>query len=32
LNAAGGRSDLSLEDTVTKFNTILPDYKEELSL
>jgi bifunctional oligoribonuclease and PAP phosphatase NrnA len=30
LNAAGGKSNLSLEDTVTKFNTILPDYREEL--
>lgn len=30
LNAAGGKSDMSLEDTVTKFNTILPDYREEL--
>lgn len=30
-NAAGGRSDLSLENTVTKFNSILPQYKEELS-
>ncbi|MCM4159328.1 bifunctional oligoribonuclease/PAP phosphatase NrnA [Antarcticibacterium flavum] len=32
LNAAGGRSELSMEDTITKFNTILPQYKEELSL
>ncbi|HSP40538.1 MAG TPA: bifunctional oligoribonuclease/PAP phosphatase NrnA [Gillisia sp.] len=32
LNAAGGKSDMSLEDTVTKFNTILPDYREELSV
>lgn len=32
LNAAGGRSELSMEDTLTKFNTILPQYKEELSL
>ncbi|MBZ9631344.1 bifunctional oligoribonuclease/PAP phosphatase NrnA [Salegentibacter sp. LM13S] len=27
-NAAGGKSDLSMEDTIAKFNTILPDYKE----
>lgn len=32
LNAAGGKSNLSLEDTVTKFNTLLPHYKEELSV
>ncbi len=32
LNAAGGKSELSLENTVTKFNTVLPEYKEELSL
>ena len=32
LNAAGGKSDMSLEDTVIKFNTILPDYREELSV
>ncbi len=31
LNAAGGKSNLSLDETVTKFNTILPDYREELS-
>ncbi len=31
LNAAGGKSELSLEDTVTKFNAILPDYIDELS-
>lgn len=31
VNAAGGRSELSLLETVEKFNTILPDYKEELS-
>ncbi|PKD20174.1 exopolyphosphatase [Salegentibacter salinarum] len=27
-NAAGGKSELSMEDTITKFSTILPDYKE----
>lgn len=32
LNAAGGRSELGLEEAVQKFNTILPEYKEELSL
>lgn len=32
LNAAGGKSEMSLDDTVTKFNTILPDYREELSV
>ncbi len=32
LNAAGGRSELSMEDTIKKFNSILPEYKEELSL
>lgn len=32
LNAAGGKSELSLEDTVKKFNMILPDYREELSI
>lgn len=31
LNAAGGKSYLSLEETVVKFNSILPDYKEVLS-
>jgi phosphoesterase RecJ-like protein len=30
LNAAGGRSELSLWEAVEKFNKILPDYKEEL--
>ncbi|MGI8892159.1 MAG: DHH family phosphoesterase [Bacteroidia bacterium] len=29
-NAAGGRSELSLEDTVKKFKNILPQYKERL--
>lgn len=32
INAAGGRSDLSLEDTVAKFISILPDYKKSLSI
>tara|TARA_R100000935_G_C2835167_1_gene167673 strand:- start:377 stop:1393 length:1017 start_codon:yes stop_codon:yes gene_type:complete len=32
INAAGGKSDLSLEDTVVKFNSVLPEYREELSL
>ncbi|PRX49592.1 DHH family phosphoesterase [Salegentibacter salegens] len=27
-NAAGGKSELSMENTIAKFNTILPDYKE----
>ncbi|WP_353777754.1 DHH family phosphoesterase [Winogradskyella sp. 3972H.M.0a.05] len=31
-NAAGGRSDLSLQDTVEKFISILPNYKNALSL
>ncbi len=30
INAAGGKSDLSLNDTIVKFNRILPQYKEEL--
>ncbi len=30
INAAGGKSDLSLNDTIVKFNRILPDYKEQL--
>ncbi len=32
INAAGGKSDISLEDTIVKFNSVLPEYKEELSL
>ncbi len=32
LNAAGGKSHISLDETVTKFNTILLDYREELSV
>ena len=31
INAAGGKSELSLNDTVVKFNRLLPEYKEELS-
>jgi len=30
-NAAGGKSDLNLEDTVAKFISILPSYKKELT-
>lgn len=30
-NAAGGKSDLSLKDTIAKFISILPDYKAELT-
>ena len=29
-NAAGGKSDLSLEKTVQKFESLLPKYKEQL--
>ncbi|WP_299207833.1 bifunctional oligoribonuclease/PAP phosphatase NrnA [uncultured Dokdonia sp.] len=29
-NAAGGKSDLSLEDTITQFISILPRYKDKL--
>ncbi|MEY8848878.1 bifunctional oligoribonuclease/PAP phosphatase NrnA [Psychroserpens sp. XS_ASV72] len=31
-NAAGGRSDLSLKDTIDKFISILPEYKQDLNL
>lgn len=31
INAAGGKSDLSLEETVEKFISILPDYKTSLA-
>lgn len=31
INAAGGKSDLSLNDTIVRFNKILPEYKEELT-
>ncbi len=30
INAAGGRSDKTLEETITYFKTILQDYKDEL--
>lgn len=29
-NAAGGRSNLSMQDTIEKFKSLLPKYKEEL--
>ncbi|WP_158837926.1 DHH family phosphoesterase [Polaribacter sp. L3A8] len=29
-NAAGGKSDVSIEETVTKFVTLLPEYQKEL--
>jgi phosphoesterase RecJ-like protein len=29
-NAAGGKSDLSMEDTLAKFRELLPKYKTEL--
>ena len=29
-NAAGGKSEISLEETVSKFVGILPDYKNDL--
>lgn len=32
INAAGGKSDLNLKETVAKFISILPDYKTSLSL
>ena len=32
LNASGGKSDLSLENTVIKFNSTLQEYREQLSL
>ncbi len=32
LNAAGGKSYLSLPDTVTKFNLVLDEYREELGV
>lgn len=32
LNAAGGKSDLSLEESVAKFNSLLPQYKDQLSV
>ncbi|QOD61201.1 bifunctional oligoribonuclease/PAP phosphatase NrnA [Polaribacter haliotis] len=30
-NAAGGKSDLNMAETVTKFTSLLPEYKEELN-
>ncbi|MDH3321531.1 MAG: bifunctional oligoribonuclease/PAP phosphatase NrnA, partial [Flavobacteriaceae bacterium] len=30
INAAGGRSEMSLRDTVSKFVALLPTYKEDL--
>jgi phosphoesterase RecJ-like protein len=30
-NAAGGKSKLSLQETIEKFVRILPEYKEELN-
>lgn len=32
INAAGGKSNLSLEETVIKFNSILHQYREDLSI
>ena len=32
INAAGGKSDLSMEETIKKFVSILPDYKTSLCL
>ena len=32
LNAAGGKSELSMADTITKFNKVLPEYHEQLSI
>ena len=29
-NAAGGRSEISMNDTIVKFNSLLPEYKEQL--
>jgi phosphoesterase RecJ-like protein len=31
-NAAGGKSNLSLDDTVKKLISILPQYKEQLNI
>ncbi len=30
-NAAGGKSDLSLNETIKKFLAIIPDFQKELS-
>ena len=32
INAAGGKSELSLEDTIKRFVDILPTHKNELTL
>ena len=32
INAAGGKSDVSLEETINKFNSVLPEYNTELGL
>lgn len=32
VNAAGGKSEISLNDTVVKFNAVLSEYQEQLSL
>lgn len=32
INAAGGKSEISLNDTIEKFKSILPEYSEQLSL
>ena len=29
-NAAGGRSEVSMNDTIVEFNRLLPEYKEQL--
>ncbi|HAJ82658.1 DHH family phosphoesterase, partial [Zunongwangia profunda] len=29
-NAAGGRSEMSMNDTIVEFNKLLPEYKEQL--
>jgi phosphoesterase RecJ-like protein len=31
INAAGGKSELSLEETIEKFISILPSYKKDLN-
>ncbi|APG59090.1 DHH family phosphoesterase [Christiangramia salexigens] len=31
INAAGGKSNISLNDTIVKFNTILPQYRDQLA-
>ena len=31
INAAGGKSDLSMNDTIVRFNKILPEYEQELT-